>query len=593
MTRSVNPYTDWMDIPDSACPPNHFALLGVRESEENEVKIKSAYYRRVAKISVFEYGSDASVCQEILQELAIAKDCLVDPSKRTAYLAELAARNTSSNQSTNQDTGVPNRGKPKRAIPNHTQRPSAASVASAALASQRNQPTGKSTKDPALLKAASLARSREVETTATRPMPRAKKPFEMISVVRTPAEILDELVAQRGLTPFQAQRFVEHESDSLIIGPYIIESEYPSGFWGDVYTASRISTGEIVSLRLLPPSMKVDVSQLRSIIRKTDRLEVASLQQAIDCGKHDERIYIASEFINGEDLGSLVERTGGLTAYQAIYCVDSLAKGLNKAFQKGLDHGEIRPGKVLANPKGELYLTDLVLSNAVVTAKQSGKPMDGLIRVLPQSHLEFAAPETFSNASREVMHGDMYSLGCLLHYMISGVPPFQRTESLELIFAHRESTIPSLLDLNPDFPKELDDCLQRLLAKDPKQRYSSYSELRKALQTAYRALPQLKVTPRELWQQVQWNTGLEAKPQPGIQRYRLGKVLSLSAAAVGLLAGSLALYAAFRSTDVVAEPVQPVPREAPKPQQPKTIFLQDSIDTEVPTMESDDFFQVQ
>ena len=615
MSQPVNPYTDWLDIAETACPPNHFDLLGIKESEDNEVRIKSAYYRRVAKISVFEYGTASELCQDVLKELAEARDCLIDPSSRLSYLGELASQSrvhTVAKPKRNRFTpsGADRGGQAEsKARANDqgtaTARPSRADLASrqaAAFLNANAQPTASprstsaSRPTPAveteLRKAASLARSRDVERSQDRPMHRAKKPFGMMSVVRTPSEILEELIARRGLTPYQAQKFVDGDADALAIGPYIIESEYPFGFWGDVFTASRISTGEIVSLRLLVPSLRVDLPLLRAIMRKTDRLEAPLFQQPIDCGKHDERIFIASEFINGEDLGALVQRSGGLSAYQAIYCIDCLAKGLNKAFQKGITHGEIRPGKILANPKGDLHLADLALANAVVTAKQGNKSIDGLLRVLPQSHLEFSAPEAFSIASRELIHGDMYSLGCLLYFMIAGVPPFQRNESLELIFAHREATPPSLRDLDPGLPSQLDQCLQRLLAKNPSQRYASYSEMRQALQKSYQALPKLDITPKELWQQVQWNTGLEAKSQEGIRRYRFGKMITLTAAAVGIVIGLFALNATLRDSEVAAEAPVSIPQQATKPRQPETILIDGSDLLDVPTMEADDYFEV-
>ena len=326
----MNPYVEWLKLPESNGRPNYYDLLGVNTFEEDDRKIRGAYYRRVAAISVHQTGDAAEVCKSVLLELAEARDCLTDEQARASYNETLRRR-----------PGQPPAAAKKSRL-NAAQRdpkPAAGAFSARTAPPGVIRTKGKSTAD-----LAALSEGRE----SIKP-DRAGSPFDMLSVMRTPEEVVQELMATQPLSAYQ-QSFVDQADPSqLVLGPYLIENEFPLGSWGTVYLSSRISTSELASVRSVTASLKPQIDTLKKVLRKAKTIKSKRFQRPVDCGTDRDRLYLASEYIPGEDLGTFVDRNGTMSLAQSVHCLLQVIEALHAARRQNLLHLELRPSKLLIN----------------------------------------------------------------------------------------------------------------------------------------------------------------------------------------------------------------------------------------------------
>lgn len=600
MPQAVNPYVDWLELPPSKTRPTYYELLGVAESEDNERTIKGAYYRRVARVSVYQNGANADTCKKMLAELAEARDCLIDPEAKRKYNLGLKPKPAATDQDDSDwptpttITTTPGKATPGKA----TAEKATAEKAKPATATFADSPkVGVSGFGHSDNRRSDVGHARTTvhvgkssESKFAIESQHARSPFDMLSVMRTPQEILSEIVETRGLTSYQAKEFMEGDPHHLVLGPYLIENELMRGSWGQVFTATRISTGELVSLRVLPPTFKSELALIKNQIRQASRLPAERFQRPIECAEKD-RIYLASQYVPGEDLKSMVDRRGGLQTAQAVYAAARIVEHLAVAQKAKLLHLELRPSKILINRAGGVFIRDLALANAISQQKRYQSNPGRLAQVLPREHLQYLAPEVFLSESIPSFQSDIYSIGCILYYLLTGRPVFQNEDSFRIVLAHREAAVPSLMEFDSTIPDRLDQCVRRMLAKKPGNRFSSYGQLHQNLKLIYQELGVSSVSSNVLWKDVQEAVSADAAAKPKIRRFHRGRAAVLAASVSLVVAGGT-----FGLNKVMAQPEsepQPIDQAAaPAPQKPVEPKILRSFDNEVPEVESVDSFQI-
>ncbi len=571
MSTAINPYVDWLELPPSVALPNHYQLLGVEDFESDERAIKAAYYRRVARVSIHQSGVNAEICKDVFVRLAEAKDCLVDPDARTKYDAALRKKARATKATAQLELRV--------------DEPITSDVQSASVVAQRRLGEISGASAGYIGDAVSPLAARGIKLPYQ--SNRARSPFDMISVMRSPEEILAEVVESRGLTAYQAKRFAEKNPDDLIIGPYLLEDELRQGSWGQVYKASRVSTGESVSLRILPGTFKDELTSLKTALRRAKEVPSQRFQRPIDCAEK-QHIYLASHYIVGEDLRSLVERKGALQPAHAVYCVARIVENMAAAQQAKQLHLELRPSKIIVNRSGEVFIRDLAIANTVSQRKRHQANPGQMAQVLPTEHLHFLAPEVFLSDSLPSFQSDVYSIGCILFYLLTGKHVFPGHDALRIVVAHRETSVPSLLNQDASLPDLLDQCFRRMLSKKAGNRFSSYSQLHQVLKQVYTQLGVSAVSAKVLWKDVEEFSPLDSAPQIKVRRFRVGR---LAIAAVGVFA--LTMAGAWGASQFAAKKEIPSPavieNQPESPRGPEV--LRSGIDT-VPEVEAIDSFEI-
>ncbi|HEU5211607.1 MAG TPA: ABC transporter substrate-binding protein [Gaiellaceae bacterium] len=244
----------------------------------------------------------------------------------------------------------------------------------------------------------------------------------------------------------------------VTVGGYRIESLIGRGSSGSVYLAHEQSLDRPVALKTLLPELAAD-EQFRERFLRESRLAAALEHPAIlpiyAAGKADGVVYLAMRFVDGADLGRLIEH-GPLEPERALDLLAQAAEALDAAHRRGLVHRDVKPGNILVDDTGRAYLTDFGLAKhaSSVNSLARDSPFAGTI--------DYIAPE---QARGEEIDGrtDVYSLGCVLYETLTGEPPFRRASELASVLAH-------LNDPPPATGTQLDAALAHALAKSPEDR---------------------------------------------------------------------------------------------------------------------------
>ena len=292
------------------------------------------------------------------------------------------------------------------------------------------------------------------------------EPGATAEATRLGVEVLPVLGRHAGLEP--GGRFAGHRIEAVI----------GRGGMGIVYRAVHLHLERTVALKVLAPELAHDAGFRERFIREA-RI-VASLRHphivpTFDAGETGGLLYMSMAYVEGGDLAELMAR-GPLDRAATVSVLGQVAAALDAAHSAGLVHRDVKPGNILL--EGEhAYLTDFGLAKA---ADVGGGPTRAGQVV---GTLNYLAPEQIEGGTVDG-RTDVYALGCLLFHCLGGAPPYARDSDVQVMFAHVQQPVPSLLSHRPDLPAEIDAVLAQAMAKRPEERHASCGALMDATQTA-------------------------------------------------------------------------------------------------------------
>jgi streptogramin lyase/predicted Ser/Thr protein kinase len=247
------------------------------------------------------------------------------------------------------------------------------------------------------------------------------------------------------------------------------------GGMGVVYRAEQLDLQRPVALKLIATPLARDEDFRERFVRESRAAAAIDHPNVIpvySAGEDDGRLYLAMRFVDGEDLRTLVQREGPLAPHRAAPLIAQVANALDAAHARGLVHRDIKPANVLIDGD-HAYLTDFGL-----TKRLTGETtMTGSGRWV--GTLGYIAPEQIRGAGVDA-RADVYALGCLLFYVLTGVAPYRRDSDEATLYAHLHDAPPDARALMPDVPASLAHVVERALAKDPDDRYPSAGDLGRA-----------------------------------------------------------------------------------------------------------------
>ncbi|WP_176921436.1 protein kinase domain-containing protein [Pseudonocardia oroxyli] len=265
------------------------------------------------------------------------------------------------------------------------------------------------------------------------------------------------------------------------IGHYRLEELLGVGGMGEVYRAFDTRRDRMVALKLLPEGLAKDPEFLRRFRRESHvaaRLREPHVIPIHDYGELDGRLFIDMRLVDGENLRTMLERTGPLAPEEAVAVITQVAEALEAAHADGLVHRDIKPSNVLVTPGGFVYVVDFGIARTVGTARTSVT-----ITGVTVGTLDYMAPERFTNQTIDG-RTDVYSLACLLYECLTATGPFPGEDLPSLMFNHLYTDPPRPSEAQAGLPAALDDVVTRGMAKSLDGRFPTPTALAAAAKVA-------------------------------------------------------------------------------------------------------------
>ncbi len=239
-----------------------------------------------------------------------------------------------------------------------------------------------------------------------------------------------------------------------------IEAVAGRGGMGVVYRATQLALDRTVALKVIAPGLLEDQTVRNRFVRESkvaasiDHPNVIPIYYA---GEEDGIAYIAMRYVAGDDIRSLVRREGRLEPERAARIAAQIGFALDEAHAAGLVHRDIKPANVLLTSADHVYLTDFGLTKHALSVAGSTKPGHWV------GTLDYVAPEQI-RGERVDARADVYALGCLLYFILTGEVPFKRDGDEARLWAHLSEPPPKPSEHG--VPDAFDAVIERALAKD-------------------------------------------------------------------------------------------------------------------------------
>ena len=268
--------------------------------------------------------------------------------------------------------------------------------------------------------------------------------------------------------PLPVRRF---EPGTVLAGRYRIVSSLGRGGMGEVYRADDFKLVETVALKFLPASVERDPSRLDALLeeaRLARKVSHPNICRVHDVGETEDGLhFISMEYVDGENLSSLLRRIGRLPRSKALEIAREIVQALAAAHDAGILHRDLKPANLMIDGSGRVRITDFGLAGAIGTAAGGGT-------------IAYMAPELFLG-QRGSVQSDVYALGLVLFELFTGQRVFRARSREELLDLHQRADPTPPSQLVPEIDSELDELILRCLHKDPARRPGALSGLDRTL----------------------------------------------------------------------------------------------------------------
>ena len=309
----------------------------------------------------------------------------------------------------------------------------------------------------------------------------------------------------------------------LVGGRYELGELIGYGGMAEVHRGRDTRLGRDVAIKVLRSDLARDPSFLNRFRREAQSaagLNHPSIVAVYDTGQDTladgtAQPYIVMEFVEGRTLRDIIKAEGRLPARRAMEIAADVAGALDFSHKNGLIHRDVKPANVMITGSGAVKVMDFGIARAVADNGATVTQTANVIGTAQYLSPEQARGETVDPRS------DVYSLGCLLYELVTGVPPFQGDSPVAVAYQHVRENATAPTTRVPDLPRALDSIIMKALAKNQLNRYQTAGEMRTDLQ---RALANQPVTAEAVMTDAERTQFIARTPPPPVAVPRRGDV---------------------------------------------------------------------
>jgi serine/threonine protein kinase len=269
------------------------------------------------------------------------------------------------------------------------------------------------------------------------------------------------------------------------IGIYEIKSELGRGGMATVYRGYDPRFEREVAVKVLPreflhadPQFRLRFEREAKIVAQ---LEHSAIVPVYDVGEADGQPYFVMRYMPGGSLSDRI-KAGGLTIDDAARILGAIAPGLDEAHSKGIVHRDIKPSNILFDRRGNPYISDFGI--AKLSQAQAGNVTGSAIIGTPA----YMAPEQAQGTEVDG-RADIYALGIILFEMLTGKQPYEADTPMAVAIKHITDPVPHIRRANPQLPEGMETIIQKAMAKNRDERFSTALDMTNALRDVERSEP--------------------------------------------------------------------------------------------------------
>jgi serine/threonine-protein kinase len=289
------------------------------------------------------------------------------------------------------------------------------------------------------------------------------------------------------------------------LGLYRLKRRLGVGAMGEVYLAEHTLLRRPCAVKLIRPTGpdgETQVARFEREVRATATLTHPNTVEIYDYGRaEDGTFYYAMEYLPGLTLEELVRQHGPVPAARAVHLLRQVCGALREAHAANLIHRDIKPANIIVCSRGGVQdvikLVDFGLVREIDSfAQGGGLTQEGVVAGTP----EYMSPEQAEGIAALDARSDIYSLGAVAYFLLTGWPPFRKATALQLLFAHVHEPVAPITEVRPEVPAGLQRVVLTCLEKERERRFQDVSALDHALAGCQPANPWTQEQAADWWQ---------------------------------------------------------------------------------------------
>ena len=304
--------------------------------------------------------------------------------------------------------------------------------------------------------------------------PLPSREASVTKTLETPNEELTPAPSDSGTSSWDSVVHGRFLPGAMLAGRYRIVSLLGKGGMGEVYRADDLKLGQPVALKFLPLRFSEDPKRLEYFhneVRLARQVSHPNVCRVYDIGEVDGQHFLSMEYVDGEDLATLIRRIGHLPQDKGLDIARQLCAGLAAAHDRGVIHRDLKPSNMMLDGRGRVRITDFGLAR--LAAEQEG-PEVGV------GTPAYMAPEQLAGG-QATEQSDIYSLGLILFEVFTGKPAYYADSKAELLKLRERSSLVTPSTIVPDIDPVVERLIQRCLEKEPQDRPRSVLAVAAAL----------------------------------------------------------------------------------------------------------------